>query len=100
MKTQILYLNNKLISISVVLNRFRNRFLSSCLKINPYVNQQVLVNKLHRRFLSSSSKNNPFYTPIPHDLLHNKNKVLSIYFRVHEMYDFLLFSTRIKSMID
>ena len=52
------------------------------------------------RFASSSSQNNPFFVPIPVNYIASKEKPLNVYFSLIEMYNFIQFCTKIKSIIE
>ena len=52
------------------------------------------------RFASSSSQNNPFFVPIPVNYIASKEKPLNVYFSLIEIYNFVQFCTKIKSIIE
>lgn len=74
---------------------FNWRFLSSSLQTNP-----SFIPITNVRFVSDSSQNNPLFAPIPVNYIASKEKPLNVYFSLIEMYNFVQFCTKIKSIIE
>ena len=71
------------------------RFLSSSLQRNP-----SFIPITNVRFVSDSSQNNPLFAPIPVNYIASKEKPLNVYFSLIEIYNFVQFCTKIKSIIE